>query len=59
MARADNERAIPAESGIIRYFSRGRHLPVRLAQLLHELIHGIYIKTDAFVTFMNDTLPFA
>jgi hypothetical protein len=37
MARADNERAIPAESGIIRYFSRGRYLPVRLAQLRQQV----------------------
>jgi len=37
MAKADNERAIPAESGIIPYFSPGRYLPARLAQLLQQV----------------------
>ena len=48
--------AVPAESGIIRYFSRDRHLPAATATGCYKLIHCIYIKSGAFVTFMNDTL---
>jgi hypothetical protein len=57
MTKRTTERAVPAESGIIRYFSPGRYLSAPLHPSLHALDTLHLHKNDAFVTFMNDTLP--
>jgi hypothetical protein len=56
--KSEQQRAIPAESRIIRYFSSDRYQPAPSPLPCTILIHCIYIKTGAFVTYLNDTFLF-